>query len=177
MARKRKGNPVHGWLVVDKPAGITSAGVVNKARWALNAQKAGHSGTLDPMATGCLAIAFGEATKVIAVAQEGAKTYRFTMRWGQATSTDDAEGEVIATAAMRPAREAILAALPVFTGDIAQTPPAVSAVKVDGARAYDLVREGAQPVLAPRPLHVASLTLLEMPDPDHAAFELVCGKG
>lgn len=177
MARRRKGNPVHGWLVVDKPAGITSASVVNKARWALRAQKAGHSGTLDPMATGCLAIAFGEATKVIPVAQEGLKTYHFTVRWGQATTTDDAEGEVTSTSHQRPSQAAVQAALPDFTGDILQTPPAVSAIKVDGARSYDLVRSGEVPVLAARPLHVSALALIDTPDEDHASFELVCGKG
>ncbi|MBY8975372.1 tRNA pseudouridine(55) synthase TruB [Rhodobacteraceae bacterium NNCM2] len=177
MARKRKGNPVHGWLVIDKPAGISSAGVVNKARWALRAQKAGHSGTLDPMATGCLAIAFGEATKVIPVAQEGLKTYRFTVRWGQATSTDDAEGDVIEARDQRPDREAIIAALPTFTGEITQVPPIVSAIKVEGQRSYDLAREGVAAELKARPLHVAALTLLGMEDADHASFEMVCGKG
>lgn len=177
MARKRKGNPVHGWLVVDKPAGITSAGVVNKARWALQAQKAGHSGTLDPDATGCLAIAFGEATKVIPVAQEGLKTYRFTVRWGAATTTDDAAGEEISTSATRPDRAAIEAALPGFVGEIQQVPPAVSAVKVDGARAYDLVREGVDVTLAARMLWMEALSLVGQPDADHAELEMVCGKG
>ena len=177
MARKRKGNPVHGWLVVNKPLGVTSAAVVNKARWALRAEKAGHSGTLDPDATGCLAIAFGEATKTIPVAQEGLKTYQFTIRWGQATSTDDAAGEVIETRAARPTRQAIEAGLRDFIGQIEQIPPQVSAVKVDGQRAYDLVREGETVDLAARPLWVEDLRLIECPDPDHAALELICGKG
>ncbi|MEM7671216.1 MAG: tRNA pseudouridine(55) synthase TruB, partial [Pseudomonadota bacterium] len=116
MARKRKGNPVHGWLVVDKPAGITSAAVVNKARWALRAQKAGHTGTLDPAATGCLVIGFGEATKLIPVAQDGWKIYRFTVRWGEATDSDDAQGAVTGRSDLRPDRAAIVAALPAFTG-------------------------------------------------------------
>lgn len=177
MARRRKGNPVHGWLVVDKPACVSSAAVVNKARWALRAQKAGHSGTLDPAATGCLVIGFGEATKLIPVAQDGWKTYRFHVRWGQATTTDDAAGTQIASSDKRPDRHEIEAALPHFIGRIAQVPPAVSAVKVDGARAYDLARKGRAFELAARPLDVSRLVLLEMFDPDHASFELVCGKG
>lgn len=177
MARKRKGNPVHGWLVVDKPLGISSTAVVNKARWAFRAQKAGHAGTLDPLATGLLAVAFGEATKTIAIAQEGLKTYRFTIRLGQRTTTDDAEGEVIANSDLRPTQAEITAALPQFTGDIEQVPPQFSAVKIEGERAYDLAREGVDMDLAPRPLRVESLTILDHPDPDHVELELICGKG
>ena len=177
MARKRKGDPVHGWMVVDKPAGITSAAVVNKARWALSAQKAGHSGTLDPDATGCLAIAFGEAAKTVSVAQDGMKTYRFAVRWGRETTTDDAAGEVVAASDERPAPDAIRAALPRFNGRIMQVPPQVSAVKVGGVRAHDLARGGVAVALAPRPLWVERLALLDTPDPDRAEFELVCGKG
>ncbi|MEM9097901.1 MAG: tRNA pseudouridine(55) synthase TruB [Pseudomonadota bacterium] len=177
MARKRKGNPVHGWLVVDKPLGVTSAAVVNKARWALRAEKAGHSGTLDPDATGCLAIAFGEATKVIPVAQEGLKIYHFTVRWGEATSTDDASGEVIATSPNRPSRDQIEAALGGFTGEIQQVPPKVSAVKIDGQRAYDVMRSGGDVALAARTLWVERLALTASSDLNHAEFELVCGKG
>ncbi|MEM7189364.1 MAG: tRNA pseudouridine(55) synthase TruB [Pseudomonadota bacterium] len=177
MARRRKGNPVHGWIVIDKPAGVTSTAVVNKARWAYHAQKAGHAGTLDPMATGLLAVAFGEATKTVPIAQEGLKNYRFTVRFGQQTTTDDAEGEVIATEEGRPDDAALSAALLQFVGDIEQVPPQYSAVKVEGERAYDLARDGAQMELAARPLYVDALSLIARPDIDHAELELVCGKG
>jgi tRNA pseudouridine55 synthase len=177
MARTRRGRPVNGWLIVDKPAGVTSTAVVNKARWAFHAQKAGHAGTLDPLATGLLAVAFGEATKTVAIAQEGLKTYRFTIRLGQRTSTDDAEGEVIATSDLRPTDSEITAELAAFIGDIEQIPPQFSAVKVEGERAYDLARAGVEMDLAPRPLWVESLELVDRPDPDHAELELVCGKG
>jgi tRNA pseudouridine55 synthase len=164
-------------VVVDKPAGVTSIQALAKARWAFKAGKAGHAGTLDPLATGVLAIAFGEATKTVALAQAGLKTYRFTIRLGQATATDDAEGEVIAASDHRPADTDIEAALPAYTGDIEQVPPQFSAVKVAGERAYDLAREGVALDLAARPLYVASLTLTARPDPDHAELEMVCGKG
>ena len=177
MAKKHKGNPINGWVVIDKPAGVTSIKAVSKARWAFQAGKAGHAGTLDPLATGVLAIAFGEATKTVALAQEGLKTYRFTIRLGQATATDDAEGEVIATSRNRPTDAEIEAALPAYTGDIEQVPPQFSAVKVAGERAYDLAREGVALDLAARPLHVESLKLTARPGPDHAELELVCGKG
>ncbi|MEM7744908.1 MAG: tRNA pseudouridine(55) synthase TruB [Pseudomonadota bacterium] len=177
MARKRRGRPVHGWLIVDKPLGLTSTAVVNKARWAFQAQKAGHAGTLDPLATGLLAVAFGEATKTVPVAQEGLKTYRFTVRLGQQTATDDAEGDVIATSELRPSDAEISGALQAFTGQIEQIPPQFSAVKVEGERAYDLARDGVSMDLAPRPLWVERLSLLARPDPDHAELELVCGKG
>ncbi|MEL6979935.1 MAG: tRNA pseudouridine(55) synthase TruB [Pseudomonadota bacterium] len=177
MPRRRKGRRIDGWLVVDKPKGVGSTDVVSKARWALQAQKAGHAGTLDPLATGVLAIAFGEATKTVPYAQEGAKTYRFTVRWGSATNTDDAEGEVIATAAARPSAAEIEAALPDFVGVVMQRPPAFSAIKVDGARAYDLAREGAAPELAPRPIRIDALRLIETPRAEEAVLEMVCGKG
>jgi len=177
MARRRKGNPVNGWLVIDKPLGVTSAAVVNKARWALRAQKAGHAGTLDPLATGVLAIAFGEATKTIALAQEGVKTYRFTVRLGEATTTDDAEGEVIAQSDARPTDAEIRAALAGFEGDIMQTPPRFSAVKVAGERAYDLARGGEAFALEARPLKVYRIAMVARPDPDHAEIEMSCGKG
>ncbi len=170
-------NAVDGWLVLDKPLGITSAQAVAKARWAFRAAKAGHAGTLDPLATGVLAVAFGEATKTIPHVTDARKGYRFTVRWGVATATDDAEGAPVATSAARPDRAAIEAALPAFRGDILQTPPAFSAVKVDGARAYALARAGETVALAARPLHVARLALADMPDPDHAVFEMDCGKG
>ncbi|RMH48408.1 MAG: tRNA pseudouridine(55) synthase TruB [Alphaproteobacteria bacterium] len=177
MARGRKGRPVDGWLVIDKPAGVTSSAVVNKARWALGARKAGHAGTLDPLATGVLAVAFGEATKTIPYVTDALKCYRFTLRWGIATDSDDAEGQVIAESPLRPDAAAIRAALPAFTGDIMQVPPRVSAVKVAGERAYDLARAGEAFELAARPLHVESFVLRATPDADHAEFELVCGKG
>ncbi|MEL6235338.1 MAG: tRNA pseudouridine(55) synthase TruB [Pseudomonadota bacterium] len=177
MARGRKGRPVHGWLVVDKPAGPSSAGVVAMAKRAYQAQKAGHAGTLDPLATGLLAIAFGEATKTVPYVTDAQKCYHFTVRWGVATETDDVEGAVTETRAARPDAAAIRAALPQFCGDIMQVPPKISAVKVAGARAYDLARSGEDFALAARPLHVARLTLLDCPDADHACFDLVCGKG
>ncbi|WP_111430036.1 tRNA pseudouridine(55) synthase TruB [Rhodobacteraceae bacterium DSL-40] len=177
MARRKKGRPVHGWLILDKPAGLTSATAVAAARRALDARKAGHAGTLDPAATGLLAIAFGEATKTVPHVTDARKAYRFTVRWGAATQTDDAEGEVIATSDVRPTEAAILAALPSFRGDILQVPPQVSAVKIDGERAYALARAGETVEIAPRPLHVERLDLIAFPDPDTAEFELVCGKG
>jgi tRNA pseudouridine55 synthase len=177
MARRKKGKDISGWLVVDKPAGITSTAVVNKVRWAMGAQKAGHAGTLDPAATGVLAIALGEATKTVPFVTDALKCYRFTVRFGQATNTDDAEGEVIAESPLRPTDAEITAALKSFEGDILQTPPQFSAVKIDGERAYVRAREGEEMDLAPRPLWVESLTLLAHPDPDHAELEMVCGKG
>lgn len=177
MARRSRGRPVHGWLIVDKPAGPTSSAVVNTAKRVLGAAKAGHAGTLDPAATGLLALAFGEATKTVPFAVDGEKAYRFTVRWGAATATDDAEGEVIATSPVRPSAEAIRDALPAFTGDIQQVPPRVAAVKVDGQRAYDLARAGEDFELAARPLHVAALDLVATPDADTAIFEMTCGKG
>jgi len=177
MARKRKGSPVHGWVVLDKPKGITSTQAVTRVRRLFDAAKAGHAGTLDPLATGILAIALGEATKTVPYAMEGEKLYRFTARWGEARDTDDAEGKSIATSAVRPSREQMLAALPNFIGEIMQVPPAYSAIKVDGERAYDLAREGEAVSLAPRPIVICAARLIEMPDPDHAIFEVECGKG
>ena len=177
MARRKTGRDISGWLVVDKPAGITSTAVVNKVRWALGAQKAGHAGTLDPAATGVLAVALGEATKTVPFVTDALKCYRFTIRLGQATNTDDAEGDVIATSPARPSDAEIRAALPAFEGDILQVPPQFSAVKIDGERAYVRAREGETMDIAPRPLWVESLTLLSRPDPDRAELEMVCGKG
>jgi tRNA pseudouridine55 synthase len=177
MGRTKKGRAVSGWLVVDKPAGITSTAVVNKVKWAFQAQKAGHAGTLDPAATGVLAVALGEATKTVPYITDALKCYRFMIRFGTATTTDDAEGTPIATTAIRPEDADILAALPAFRGDIQQVPPQFSAVKVDGERAYDLAREGEQMDLAARPLWVDSLDLIERPDADHVMLEMVCGKG
>ncbi|MCC5960954.1 MAG: tRNA pseudouridine(55) synthase TruB [Rhodobacteraceae bacterium] len=177
MGRKRKGRAISGWLVVDKPAGITSTAVVNKVRWALQAQKAGHAGTLDPAATGVLAIALGEATKTVPYITDALKCYRFMVRLGQATTTDDAEGAVIATNDQRPDDAAIEAALDAFRGEIEQVPPQFSAVKVDGERAYDIARAGDEMELAARPLWVERLDIVARPDADHVELEMVCGKG
>ncbi|TCP39744.1 tRNA pseudouridine(55) synthase TruB [Rhodovulum marinum] len=177
MGRRRKGRDISGWLVVDKPAGITSNAVVNKVRWAFGAQKAGHAGTLDPAATGVLAIALGEATKTVPYITDALKAYRFTVRLGVATNTDDAEGEVIETSDARPSDAEIAAALLRFIGDIEQVPPRFSAVKIDGERAYALARAGEEVEIAPRPLYVESLEMVARPDPDHVELEMVCGKG
>ncbi|WP_299848938.1 tRNA pseudouridine(55) synthase TruB [uncultured Roseovarius sp.] len=177
MARKRKGRDVSGWLVVDKPAGMTSTSVVNKVRWALQAKKAGHAGTLDPEATGVLAVALGEATKTVPYITDALKAYSFCVRLGQATNTDDAEGEVIAESDARPDDAAIKAALGAFVGDIQQVPPKFSAVKIDGQRAYKLAREGEDVEIAARPLWVEELVLTDRPDADHVTFEMTCGKG
>jgi tRNA pseudouridine55 synthase len=177
MARRRKGRDVHGWLVVDKPPGLTSTTVVNRVRAALGAKKAGHAGTLDPAATGVLAIALGEATKTVPYVTDADKAYRFTVRWGIETDTDDAEGRTISESPVRPSEEAVREGLTGFTGDIMQVPPLFSAVKIDGERSYKLARAGESPERAARPLHVASLDLVAVPDPDHAVLEMVCGKG
>lgn len=177
MARKRKGRDISGWLVVDKPAGLTSTAVVNKVRWALEAKKAGHAGTLDPEATGVLAVALGEATKTVPYITDALKAYTFTVRLGQATNTDDAEGEVIAQSDARPLDEDIKAALPQFLGEIQQVPPKFSAVKIDGQRAYKLARDGEDIELAARPLWVEELILVDRPDEDHVTLEMTCGKG
>lgn len=176
MARRKKGRDISGWLVVDKPAGVTSTSVVNKVRWALDARKAGHAGTLDPTATGVLAIALGEATKTVPYVTDAMKAYRFTMRLGAATNTDDTEGEVIATSDTRPTDAQIIAALPAFTGDIEQVPPQFSAVKVDGERAYARARDGEEMELKSRPLFVESLEMISR-EGDLLVLEMVCGKG
>ncbi|MBD3803825.1 MAG: tRNA pseudouridine(55) synthase TruB [Rhodobacteraceae bacterium] len=176
MARK-KGRDISGWLIVDKPAGITSTSVVNKVRWALGAKKAGHAGTLDPAATGVLAVALGEATKTVPFITDALKCYRFQVRLGAATKTDDAEGEVTQTSDLRPTDDEIAEALKAFEGDIEQVPPQFSAVKVDGERAYALARAGEEMDLAARPLYVESLVMLARPDADTVELELVCGKG
>ncbi|WP_296425690.1 tRNA pseudouridine(55) synthase TruB [Yoonia sp.] len=177
MARTRKGRDISGWLVVDKPAGLTSTAVVNKVKWALDAKKAGHAGTLDPEATGVLAIALGEATKTVPYITDALKAYVFTMRLGQATNTDDAEGEVIAQSDLRPDDAEIKDALGAFIGDIMQVPPQFSAVKVDGQRAYKKARDGEEMELAARPLWVDELVLVDRPDADHVVLEMTCGKG
>jgi tRNA pseudouridine55 synthase len=177
VARRRHGDPVHGWLVLDKPLGITSTAAVAAVKRLFNAAKAGHAGTLDPLATGVLPIALGEATKTVSFVMDGAKNYRFTVRWGEATDTDDAEGRVIERSDVRPTRATIEAALPGFTGTIVQVPPQFSAVKLAGERAYDLAREGETVELGPRQVEVTSLRLIDIPDPDHGEFEAECGKG
>ncbi|MBB5517529.1 tRNA pseudouridine(55) synthase TruB [Amphiplicatus metriothermophilus] len=175
--RRKKGRPVSGWLVLDKAYDLGSTEAVAKAKWLFQAQKAGHAGTLDPLATGVLPIAFGEATKTAPYVMEAAKVYRFTARWGAATATDDAEGAVIARADRRPDAAAIEAVLARFTGEIEQVPPQFSAVKVAGERAYDLAREGETVALKPRRVEIRELRLIDTPDPDHAVFEAVTGKG
>ncbi|HET6518643.1 MAG TPA: tRNA pseudouridine(55) synthase TruB [Geminicoccaceae bacterium] len=179
MARRgrRKGRPIHGWLALDKPRGLTSSRVVEEVRRITGAAKAGHAGTLDPLATGVLAVAFGEATKTVAHVMAASKHYRFTLRFGEERDTDDAEGAVTATSALRPTAAEIEAALPAFVGEVEQVPPAYAAVKVDGERAYDLARRGEAVALAPRRVRIDELRLLAMPDPDRAEFEMVCGQG
>lgn len=176
MARN-KGRNISGWLVVDKPAGLTSTAVVNKVRWAFDAKKAGHAGTLDPEATGVLAIALGEATKTVPYVTDALKAYAFTMRLGQATNTDDAEGEVIAQSDLRPSDDTIKAALSAFVGEIMQVPPKFSAVKIDGERAYKLARDGEEFEVEARPLWVEELVMTDRPDADHVTLEMTCGKG
>jgi tRNA pseudouridine55 synthase len=177
MARRKKGRAVHGWLVLDKPAGMTSTQAVVTVRRLLEAQKAGHAGTLDPLATGVLPISFGEATKTVPYAVEGEKGYRFTVRWGVETDTDDAEGRAVAYSLRRSDRQEIDSLLPQFVGDILQKPPAFSAVKVEGARAYDLARAGEIVELDARLVRISSLRLVALPDRDTAIFEAACGRG
>lgn len=173
----RKGRDISGWLVIDKPAGPTSTAVVNKVRWALNAKKAGHAGTLDPEATGVLAVALGEATKTVPYITDALKAYTFTVQLGQATNTDDAEGEVIATSDERPTDDQIKEALNQFVGDIMQVPPQFSAVKIDGERAYKRARGGEEMDLEPRPLWVEELIMTGRSDMDTVELEMTCGKG
>ncbi len=177
MGRVKKGRAVHGWVIIDKPAGIGSTTIVNKVKWAFQAQKAGHAGTLDPDATGVLAVALGEATKTVPYVTDSLKCYRFRVAFGAATSTDDASGVVLEASQARPSDDQIEAALTAFRGDICQVPPQVSAVKVEGERAYDLAREGIAMDLVARPLWVERLVVLARPDADHVDLELVCGKG
>ena len=177
MGRTRKGRNISGWLVVDKPAGLTSTAVVNKVKWAFDAKKAGHAGTLDPDATGVLAVALGEATKTVPYITDALKAYTFTIRLGQSTNTDDAEGEILKTSDARPEDAQIKDALGQFIGDIMQVPPQFSAVKVDGQRAYKLARDGEDLELAARPLWVDELIMTDRPDADHVTLEMTCGKG
>ena len=177
MGRRRKGDPVSGWIVLDKPYDLGSTPAVSRVRRAFNAQKAGHAGTLDPLATGVLPIALGEATKTVSFLVDADKAYRFTIAWGKTTASFDREGVVTATSDIRPDRTSIEAALACFVGEIEQVPPAFSAIKVGGERAYDLAREGAEFDLAPRKVTIHAARLVEVPDPDHAVVEIECGKG
>jgi tRNA pseudouridine55 synthase len=167
---------VNGWINLDKPVGVSSTQAVGRLKFLFNAKKAGHAGTLDPLASGVLPVAFGEATKTVPIVQDGAKAYRFRVRWGEESATDDAEGEIVARSNRRPSPAEIEAALPRFTGLIEQTPPTYSAIKIDGARAYDLAREGETFEIAARPIHVYRLALVEA-DADTAVLEAECGKG
>ncbi len=177
MARRRKGRAVHGWIVLDKPVGVTSTNAVARVKRMFEAAKAGHAGTLDPLASGILPIALGEATKTVPYVVDGLKSYRFTVRWGEETETDDNEGEVTQRSDKRPSLSDIERLLPDFTGEIEQVPPRYSAIKVEGARAYDLAREGNEFQLAARLVQVNQLTIQELPDNDHAILEAECGKG
>ena len=176
MSRRKKGQPVHGWVILDKPLGMGSTQAVAKVRHIFQAQKAGHAGTLDPMATGILAIALGEATKTVPFAMDSDKVYRFTAKWGESRDSDDAEGAVTGSSDARPSREQIEGLLPRFTGTLMQAPPAYSAVRVGGMRAYDLARDGEDVVLEPRPVEVFEARLLNA-GIDTAEFEILCGKG
>ena len=177
MARQRKGLPVNGWLIFDKPRGMTSTQAVTRVKRLYQAAKAGHAGTLDPLATGVLPLALGEATKTVPFVVEGSKQYRFTVRFGAETDTDDADGKVVASSETRPTRAEIEAELPSFTGEIEQVPPRYSALKVDGARAYELARDDEDFELAARRVSIDSLTLIDHPDPDRCVLEAHCGKG
>ena len=175
--RRREKRDVHGWIVLDKPVGMTSTHAVSVIKRLFTAKRAGHAGTLDPLASGILPLALGEATKTVPFVMDGRKRYRFTVRWGEERDTDDAEGRVVASSDQRPTAEAIRGALPAFTGTIAQVPPKFSAIKVEGERAYDLAREGQEVALEARPVDIHDFALVETPDPDAAVFEAECGKG
>jgi tRNA pseudouridine55 synthase len=175
--RKREKRDVHGWLVLDKPVGMTSTHAVSVVKRAFQAKRAGHAGTLDPLASGLLPIALGEATKTVPFVMDGRKIYRFTVRWGEERDTDDAEGRLTATSVERPTAAAIRALIPRFSGVIEQVPPRFSAIKVEGERAYDLARDGEPVELAPRSVEIHRLELIEMPDPEHAVLAAECGKG
>ena len=177
MSRRKTGDKVDGWVILDKPVGLGSTPAVSKVRRLFGARKAGHGGTLDPLASGVLPIALGEATKTVPFVMDGRKEYRFTLCFGQARSTEDAEGEVTATSDLRPTDQAIRCALPAFVGDVEQVPPAFSALKVEGKRAYDLARAGEPVDLKPRRIVIERLELLGRADTDHADFVVSCGKG
>jgi tRNA pseudouridine55 synthase len=175
--RRKRGRPLDGWLIIDKPPGMTSTDVVNRVRRGFDAQKAGHGGTLDPLATGVLPIAFGAATKTVPYIMDGTKLYRFTLVLGEARDTDDADGAVTQTSDVRPTDAALRETAPAFLGEIMQVPPSFSAIKVAGERAYDMAREGRAPVLEARPARVDRFELIERPDAEHAVFEVQSGKG
>jgi tRNA pseudouridine55 synthase len=168
---------VHGWVVLDKPVGMTSTHAVSVVKRLFSARRAGHAGTLDPLASGALPIALGEATKTVPFVMDGRKLYQFTVRWGEERDTDDAEGRVIASSGQRPSADAIRALLPSFTGAIQQVPPRYSAIKIEGERAYDLARDGAAVELEARPVDIGALELVATPDPDHTVLHAECGKG
>jgi tRNA pseudouridine55 synthase len=174
---KRDKRDVHGWVALDKPVGMTSTHAVSVIKRLFTAKRAGHAGTLDPLASGALPIALGEATKTVPFVMDGRKLYRFTVRWGEERDTDDAEGRVTQTSLDRPSAEAVRALLPAYTGTIQQIPPRYSAIKVDGERAYDLARDGESVELAARPVDIGRLALVSVSGPDHAVFEAECGKG
>ncbi|RUU82964.1 tRNA pseudouridine(55) synthase TruB [Mesorhizobium sp. M7A.F.Ca.MR.362.00.0.0] len=178
MARrgKKKGRPISGWLILDKPVGMGSTEAVSKIKWLFQAEKAGHAGTLDPLASGMLPIALGEATKTVPYVQDGAKIYRFTVAWGQERSTDDLEGPVAKESDLRPSEAEVLALLPKYTGVIMQTPPQFSAIKIAGERAYDLARDGATVDIPAREIEIGRLDVVEH-GADHTVFEVECGKG
>lgn len=175
--RKKPRNRIDGWLVLDKPVGLSSNDALTRIKKILHPEKVGHAGTLDPLASGCLPLAFGEATKTVPFAMDGRKVYRFTVRWGIETATDDTEGETVAVSDIRPEPDDIAAVLPEFTGTISQVPPIFSAIKVEGARAYDLARSGEAVELEARPVEIHRLWLVECPSADEAVFEVECGKG
>lgn len=175
--RKKKGRPVSGWMVLDKPLGMGSTEAVSKIKWLYGADKAGHAGTLDPLASGMLPIALGEATKTVPYVQDGAKVYRFTVSWGEERSTDDLEGAVTRSSPERPDEQAIRALLPKYTGVIMQIPPQFSAIKIAGERAYDLAREGESVDIPAREVEIGRFDLVEMRGADATVFEIECGKG
>jgi tRNA pseudouridine55 synthase len=174
---KREKRDVHGWVVLDKPVGMSSTHAVMLVKRLFQAKRAGHAGTLDPLASGVLPIALGEATKTVPFVMEGRKVYRFTLRWGEERDTDDAEGRVTASSAERPSAATLAALLPRFVGQIAQVPPRFSAIKIDGERAYDLARDGEAVDIAPRQVEIHRLELIKTPDPNHATLLAECGKG
>lgn len=175
--RKPKGRPVSGWLILDKPFDFGSTEAVSKIKWLFKAQKAGHAGTLDPLASGMLPIALGDATKTVPYVMDGRKIYEFTITWGEERSTDDLEGEVTRSSDKRPAEDEIKALLPGYTGVIQQVPPQFSAIKIDGERAYDIARDGETVEIPSREVQIHRLTLLGCPDANAARFEVECGKG
>jgi tRNA pseudouridine55 synthase len=175
--KKRDKRDVHGWVVLDKPVGMTSTHAVSVVKRLFSAKRCGHAGTLDPLASGALPIALGEATKTVPFVMDGRKLYRFTIRWGEERDTDDAEGRPVSASRERPSPEAVRAILPSYTGLIQQVPPRYSAIKIEGERAYDLARDGEKVELAARPVEICRLELVNVPDRDHAVLEAECGKG